>query len=132
MTSILHVDAAQCVARSLRVVVLDYAALADELAGVALVPEQPDAGQRDLEVADGLHVIAGKNAEATGVDRERGSSPYSMQKYATRGHDDIDGNVPWQPHAGKPTRVKAAISLATLPLATFLADSSKDEYTMGG
>jgi hypothetical protein len=56
-----HIDTAQRVARRLGIVVLD-SRVTDDLTGVPLVPEQADTGQRDLQVADRLHVVARENA----------------------------------------------------------------------
>ena len=43
----------------------------DRLAEVALAVHEPDADQRQGHVRGGLHVVAGEDAEAAGVDAER-------------------------------------------------------------
>src|SRR6202012_4356835 len=60
----LDVDTPQRVARSLRILVLDRSRLRDDLAGVALVPEQADSGDRNAQIAGRLHVIARQDPQA--------------------------------------------------------------------
>ena len=65
--------AAQRQARELvvRVRVLLVPVGVDRLAEVALAVHEPDADQRQGHVRRGLHVVAGEDAEAAGVDAER-------------------------------------------------------------
>lgn len=55
-----------------RVVLLLPAVPGEGLAEVAVAVEEPDADQRDAEVAGGLEVVAGEDAEAAGVLRQGG------------------------------------------------------------
>ena len=47
------------------------AVLVEALAEVALAVEEADADERDAEVGGALDVVAGEDAEAAGVDRQR-------------------------------------------------------------
>ena len=55
--------------------ILGVAVGRDGLLGVALVPQEADAGDRHVQIADRLHVIAGEDAEPSGVDRQRRIEP---------------------------------------------------------
>ena len=52
----------------------------EALREVAAAVEQADADERDAELGGGLQVVAGEDAEAAGVDRQRSSTPNSMLK----------------------------------------------------
>ena len=54
-----------------RVGVLLVPVRVDRLAEVAAAVEEPDADERQGHVAGGLHVVAGEDAEAAGVDAQR-------------------------------------------------------------
>jgi hypothetical protein len=47
----------------------------EHLAKIALLIEQPDARDRDAEIARGLEIVAGEDAEAAGIERKRFAQP---------------------------------------------------------
>ncbi len=68
-----------------RIVLLLPAVAGEGLAEVAVPVEQADADQRDAQVAGGLEVVAGQDAEAAGVLRQRGRDAEFRREVGDRG-----------------------------------------------
>ena len=69
---------------------------AEALVEVALHVHEPDADQRDADVAGGLAVVAGQDAETAGVDRHRAVQPEFGAEVRDRPRVEL-GVVPGEP-----------------------------------